>query len=322
MRRDFTLLGRDVRAVLGWVGRRRALVELPGALSHASPTDVRFVTQDVARFYAAFDEARRTRNFPAAFRSLYLASGSPGLREFAHRRPQGFANLGAIVRARRAFYETAREQVLSLAEDDAWKARALSAFRDLHARLPRARFPDVHLVVGGLFTGGTAGLSGLFLSAEFFADAADTRSLSAWERAAITSGDALPFLAAHELVHTLQRRSYSSVSSPSLLDLTIYEGTADFVASVVSDQAPRGAHHTFGRAHEADVWRAFRRDLLKSSVRDWLYQGPNARGVPADLGYFVGERIARSYFERTGDFAGLFDVSDPLALLRASGYDP
>lgn len=321
MRRDLTLLGRDVRAVLGWVGRRRALVELPGAASHASPSDVRFVTEDVPRFYAAFDEARRTRNFPAAFRSVYLARGSAGLQEFAHRRPEGFAKLGATVRARRAFYESAREDLLSLAEDAGWKTRTLAAFSDLHARLPRARFPDVHLVVGGLFTGGTAGLSGLFLSAEFFAQGADTRRLNAWECAAITSSDALPFLAAHELVHVLQRRAYSSVSTPSLLDLAIYEGTAEFAASLVTGEPPCGPHHAFGLAHEADVWRAFRRDMLKSNVRDWLYQGPRARGVPADLGYFVGERVARAYFERTGDLAGLFDVKDPLALLRASGYD-
>lgn len=321
MRRDLSLLGRDVRAVLGWVGRRRALVELPGAASHPSPNDVRFVTDDVGRFYEALDEAERTRRFPAAFRSVYLARGSAGLREFAHRRPDGFSKLGALVRARRAFYASAREALLSLARDDAWKARTLAAFRDLHVRLPRARFPDVYLVVGGLFTGGTAGLSGLFLSAEFFAASADTRGLGVWERASITPPDALPFLAAHELTHVLQRRAYSSVSSPSLLDLAIYEGTADFVASLVTGEPPRGAHHAFGRAHEADVWRAFRRDMLKSDTRRWLYQGPRAQGAPADLGYFVGERVARAYFDRTGDLAGLLDVRDPLALLRASGYE-
>ncbi|MEL6391741.1 MAG: hypothetical protein AAFR97_03250 [Bacteroidota bacterium] len=34
-----------------------------------------------------------------------------------------------------------------------------------------------------------------------------------------------------------------------------------------------------------------------TGFRNWMYQGNNVEGRPADLGYFIGYRIAQSYYD-------------------------
>ena len=57
----------------------------------------------------------------------------------------------------------------------------------------------------------------------------------------------------------------------------------------------------------------------KSDLSHWLYNGPGS-----DLGYWVGYRIAKSFYDRTPNkrsaVARLLEESDPKVLLRESGW--
>jgi hypothetical protein len=61
-------------------------------------------------------------------------------------------------------------------------------------------------------------------------------------------------------------------------------------------------------------------------MQGWLYQGDAATDRPADLGYFVGARICRAYYDRATDKARalrtIFRLDDPEALLAESRYAP
>jgi len=326
--RDLAWVWRDIRAVAAWTGTRKAVADLPGAVAHAAPDDARFVTQDIPRFWAAYDTARTKRELHAALRGRYLARGTPGLREFQHRRPRDFERLPLQVARCRAFYDSVRPATLHLHEDSAWRTATRHAYHALAALLPGARFPDVTLTVGGLGTAGTAGLTGVLISAEFItrAPATDTTPLNPWERENLRTPDELPFLVMHEVTHFLQCRAYAASARPTLLGRAIEEGVAEFLASLTTGHAPRGAHHAYGLQHERAVWRDFTRVMHHHRTGDWLYQGNRARRRPADLGYFVGERIARAYYDtrtdKTRALTDLLDVRDPLALLHASGYAP
>jgi hypothetical protein len=63
-----------------------------------------------------------------------------------------------------------------------------------------------------------------------------------------------------------------------------------------------------------------------ADMTGWLYQGDAAADRPADLGYFVGARICRAYYDRAPDKAQalrtIFRLDDPEALLAASRYAP
>ncbi|AFZ67154.1 DUF2268 domain-containing putative Zn-dependent protease [Deinococcus peraridilitoris] len=315
---DFPLVGRDLVAVAHWGAGRRPLVELPSAFSHPTPDRVRFVTDDIPSFWMA-------RSGGPGWAEHYFRQGTPGLREFRHRRPQ-FAALERQVRCRRRFYDSVREASLALHADQAWRAQTRQHWRLLQSWLPEARFPEVYVVMGGLFTAGTAGLDGLLLSAEFFTRGAgaDTPELGSWERAALRTVEELPFVITHELVHALQRRANPNLGRLSLLGRALEEGVADFVAALVTGTPPRTDYFEYGLQHEAQLWREFRAVMRRPDTRAWLYQGPRAVKRPADLGYFVGFRIAQAYFARSGEKSAalreLLDVPDPFTVLRISGY--
>ena len=58
---------------------------------------------------------------------------------------------------------------------------------------------------------------------------------------------------------------------------------------------------------------------------NWLYQGDKAKDKPADLGYYVGYKIAESYYNRAADkkqaIKDILDIKDFNGFLKASGYD-
>jgi uncharacterized protein YjaZ len=78
-------------------------------------------------------------------------------------------------------------------------------------------------------------------------------------------------------------------------------------------------------AHEHELWIEFEQRMHGTDVSGWLYGKPPGER-PADLGYFIGYRIASAYYAKAGDkmraLAEIIGVTDVDALLVASGYSP
>ena len=58
----------------------------------------------------------------------------------------------------------------------------------------------------------------------------------------------------------------------------------------------------------------------------WLYNGLGTPGWPGDLGYWIGYRIAGSYYDRAPDkraaIRAMLKGTDARAFLKASGWTP
>jgi hypothetical protein len=146
------------------------------------------------------------------------------------------------------------------------------------------------------------------------------------------STGSLPRVITHELVHTQQDFPFlgSMTGGPSLfrgslLRQSITEGSADFLTELVTGTAVR---NDFGETHEAMLWAAFQRDAGGKDYRRWLYNGRDsvARGDwPPDLGYWMGYRISKSYYENATDkrkaIAAMLTIRDFPAFLAASRYN-
>jgi uncharacterized protein YjaZ len=80
------------------------------------------------------------------------------------------------------------------------------------------------------------------------------------------------------------------------------------------------------KGHEKEIETAFVADEDKTDKSDWLYNGPGTPHKPGDLGYWVGYRIAKSYYQHATDKrAALRDivrVQDAKAFLSRSGWYP
>jgi uncharacterized protein YjaZ len=76
--------------------------------------------------------------------------------------------------------------------------------------------------------------------------------------------------------------------------------------------------------HEKEIETAFAADEDKTDLSHWLYN--STADKPADLGYWVGYRIMKSYYQHAADkrqaFRDIIQISDPKAFLAKSGWYP
>ena len=265
----------------------------------------------------------------------------------------GAEQLAAAVARRPRFYAGIRRGTLALDSLGGAVDEIRGAYRRLAALYPDAVFPPVYFLIGRLTSGGTTGPSGILLGAEMRgADPAAPRDeLTAWERGAVGDARGVPHLVAHELMHVEQqaaRRQAAVGADPraaaadrgTLLAQALDEGCADLLADLVTDASPGtpsagpgvvttsdgGGTRAYGLAHERELWSEFRPVMLRGDAKGWLYEGDAAKGRPADLGYFVGARICRAYYERAADkrqaVRDILVMADPKAFAEASGYTP
>lgn len=57
----------------------------------------------------------------------------------------------------------------------------------------------------------------------------------------------------------------------------------------------------YGDLHEKALWQEFKNSLCKNNGADWLYNGGTVKDKPADLGYYIGYKIAQAYYENAKD---------------------
>jgi hypothetical protein len=76
--------------------------------------------------------------------------------------------------------------------------------------------------------------------------------------------------------------------------------------------------------HETEIEIAFVPDEDKTDLSKWLYNGTIDK--VGDLGYWVGYRIVKSYYQHAADkrqaIRGILEMSDPKAFLARSGWRP
>ncbi len=293
------------------------------AAQNRDPERARFITEDIPRFWEAFDQ-RGTLGAAHALDSLYFARGSRGLADFGRLRLSDRAGFARTVDLAAPYYASTRESMARIAS---MEPALRTVLRRLHAEVPDAVFPDVYFVVGRLSTGGTTSASGLLIGAEMYGRTADSLlgpPLNAWHRAVLRPVEDVTAIVAHELVHYQQRGA-----GATLLERALREGIADFVGERVSGKNINAGAQAWAESRERALWQEFRAVMLGTDVSGWLYNGSNAGDRPADLGYVMGYRIARAWFARQG---GTPDAMRRMLDLRGreeaerfvaeSGYEP
>lgn len=268
---------------------------------------------DVLRFVDAWSEFSPSDSSCTTLRS-YWDSAGPGLETYrrkfnvsfedlcaaVHRAPDGYAQLVG----RRSELDS----IASVVED------VYSRFNQLR---PLENSPSVFLVVGtGISAGSTTVGRNPFI-------------LLGMERNRSSAG--LPWLVAHELVHTQQRYPLLGAMNGgprflrgTVLRHSIAEGAADFIAELVTGRMVR---NEYAEAHEGELWKQFKADATTKDYGRWLYNGGHAdrpEEVPPDLGYWVGYRITKSYYENAVDkqeaLDAILSIRDFADFLRDSGY--
>ncbi|MEQ9402916.1 MAG: DUF2268 domain-containing putative Zn-dependent protease [Cyclobacteriaceae bacterium] len=279
------------------------------------PEKIEIVTSDLDNFWIAFDESGSGFN-PDAFKRLYLKKGSKGLKGFMRGRIKNADNLSQVISKRPEYYESLRNitpKIPLMKNEISYHLVKMKEF------YPDAIFPPVYFVIGVMNSGGTTSGNGLIIGADMYGLTEETpmEELNSWHRSVLKSVDEIPHIVAHELVHFQQK-----YDSKNLLGAAIKEGAADFIAELVSGRHINQHVHDFANPKEEELWFEFKDRMFDKDYQGWLYS--SQKGRPNDLGYWMGYKIVKAYFDNSPDkkkaIHEIMNIRDFEAFLESSGY--
>ena len=292
-----------------------------------TPETALLISTDVVNFWRAYDAGGRNGSVDA-FRRDYIDRGSDGLRDFIRVRGLTASILADNVRRFPRYFADIRPNTLRIAEDPSLEGRIRATYRKMLGLYPDAVFPPVYFLIGTFGTGGTVGSSGMLIGAEFFGLDPDTPTdeLGPFQLATVRAADSLPYIVAHEHVHVLQAAGRAPIGrTPTLLESALHEGIADFLGELASGGNSNAHIHPYGLANEKALWQEFKLEMMGTDRSRWLGNQGTSTTRPGDLGYFIGYRIAKAYYDATADKRAavreMIEGSDALSFLQQSGYD-
>lgn len=284
------------------------LILLAAALS-ATPS---IHIEDVERFYRIYDAAG---GHPTAeqLQRDYLDQGSEGLHQLAKVRNVTGVRIADTLAKRPELYTNAKKCLAVLPRV---RQRVEAALSELVRVYPQARTPPVTIAVGrGKPVGVGSPVTGLQIGLEALC-AAEWMNPDVEER--------FVHVIAHEYAHVQQVQVLVDDEHPTVLERALIEGAAEFVAELTSGKMGYAHFPALTQGREKEIETAFVSDVDKTDLAEWVDNSTYEKGN--DLGYWVGYRIVKAYYQRAADkqqaVKEILELSDPQAFLHKSGWQP
>jgi hypothetical protein len=271
--------------------------------------------EDVAAFYKLYDA---TSGHPTAdqLQHDYLDPGSDGLHNLAKVRNVTGTRIAAAMAQHPEIYSGAKQCLVVLPRV---RERVKIALRELGRLYPEARFPPVTIAVGrGKPVGVGSPVTGLQIGLE---------ALCAVKWMDPNIEDRFVRIVAHEYIHVQQAAALNDNEHPTLLERSLIEGAAEFGAELLTGQPGEVTSSQMKlstQGHEKEIETAFLADEDNTDLSKWLDN--SSYDKQGDLGYWVGYRIAKSYYQHDSDkrraLHEIIEMTDPKAFLAKSGWFP
>jgi hypothetical protein len=271
------------------------------------------VIEDVARFYRLYDAAG---GHPSAdqLQHDYLDPGSAGLHHLAKARNVTGAAIAAALDKRPEIYSDAKRCMAVLPRV---RQRVGAALGDLFRLYPEAKVSPVTIVVGRgrpVAIGGPGG-EGVQIGLE---------ALCAVSWLNPNVEDRFVHVIAHEYAHVQQSPKLADDEHPTVLELALLEGGAEFIAERTSGSVGYSQFKASTKGREKEIESAFVPDEDKTDLSSWFDNSTIEK--PGDMGYWVGYRIVKSYYRQAADkrraLRDILQMTDPKAFLAKSGWYP
>ncbi len=284
---------------------------LLSSTTHGAPS-VDIHIEDVERFYRIYDAASG-RPTAEQLQRDYIDRGSEGLHTLAKLRNVTGARIAETLATNPQIYSNARRCTAIL---PAVKQRVQTALGELGRLNPHAQFPPVTVVVS---RGKPAGIgypvSGIPIGLEAVC-AADFLNPNLEDR--------FVQLITHEYVHVQQAPALAGREDLTVLERALVEGVAELVSELTSGLAGQSHFPALTKGREKDIETAFLSDRNNTELSAWFDNSTLEK--PGDLGYWVGHRIAKSYYQRAPDkdqaVRELLQMTDADVFLAKSGWYP
>jgi hypothetical protein len=270
-------------------------------------------TVDIDHFWQAFDSLRTCVSLQDSintFQKIYLDRATNGLMDFIQVRELTAEKLTKAVATNAEFYREVRSKTYEAKKSGPLIEQVFARFKEL---FPQFRPFKVCFLIGMKNTGGTVSNDFVLIGTEVTTSIDDSKDIL----------QKIKSIVAHECVHTQQRpHPDTNAVICDLLYKVLKEGSCDFIGEMVSGN-PK--HFEYGDQHEEELWKEFKLELCSQNIEKWLYNGSRVKDRPADLGYFIGYKISKAYYNNAKDknqaIVDLIELRDPLQILEQSEYD-
>jgi len=257
-------------------------------------------TKDIDNFWTAYDSIRTTKDSLKQIhfiQTLYIDKGTPGLKAFIDARDYSAQLYVELINKYPKFWNSIRPNTLTVKS----KAKEIeNSIQKLRSIYPELKNANIYFTIGGLRSGGTTTDDMVLIGTEIATGNASTdvsQLPDKWLAGVFkeTSIDNIVTLNVHEYIHTQQNGE-----SENLLAQAIKEGSCDFISELVTGKPLQRDYIKYGKQHENELKGKFKQGMFSTAYSRWLYNGAKADSV-ADLGYFMGYEICKSYYNNAKD---------------------
>jgi hypothetical protein len=292
--------------------------------------ECRFITQDVYNFWEAVDSLQEGSDTLAVFQRLVMDRATDAFKVFIKNWKISAANYRSQISKYPGFYKTLRQNTLALVNGEDSARKYMADFKRLY---PHFNAAVICIAFGNFSTGGTIALEGnknyVFIGLEFHGPGNETILDELPENLRDYCSRSNYFRTIiHEFVHIQQNTQGEDVKRSYQGDPLVYrvlkEGIADFIASLICPNGNNGNYTAYGLEHEASLKEKLRTQMWNKGNGDWFGFGTSMHDFPRDLGYFMGSRIARSYYVKHKASAAMItdiiEIKNIRRFIRKSGY--
>jgi hypothetical protein len=303
----------------------------------SNPEEAKIITSDISNFWTMYDhlpEAESKEDTIQMLHNLYISKASSALQEyFEAEQRENKKNIEeeylAVLRQYPKFLASIRNNTESIEKN---KDSIYKYFIQAKALYPDFEFHDTYFCIGFFNSAGRSmPKGGLYIGTEMFA-LSDEAVLDEWD-----NSPWLRFFQPISHIHNivLHEQTHFQQLPPAdndynLLYNAINEGAAVFLVDIVTDGkgvtnggAVSEAALNYGDANEQEVWRRFKANMYAYDQSDWFYNA-DSEAWPKDMGYYVGYKICRSYYDHAKDkplaIKEILEVTNPTTFLDKSKY--
>ena len=257
-------------------------------------------TSDIDNFWIAYDSIQTTKDSLKQIefiKKLYIDKGTKGLRAFMAVRDYSAELWVKLIRIYPKFWNSIRPNTVTVKSFAPEIETSIKKFRELYPDLKEA---NMYFTIGGLRSGGTTMNDMVLVGTEIATGNASTdvsEFPNKWLEGVFKTQEAdnLVALNIHEYVHTQQKGNAKTV-----LGQSITEGSCDFITELVINKLLQKNYIIYGREHDAELKEHFKLEMFTTAYTSWLYNGSVTKTV-ADLGYYMGYAICKSYYNNSTD---------------------
>ncbi|TDQ30263.1 gliding motility protein GldB-related protein [Tenacibaculum caenipelagi] len=257
-------------------------------------------TTDIDNFWVAYDSIQETNDYSEKLNfinKLYIEKGTKGLNAFMRVRNYNDTLYVKLIEEYPKFWNSIRPNTLTIKNKTPELNKIVANLKKLY---PELRDAEMYFTIGGLRSGGTVTNNMVLVGAEIATGTLDV-DMSEFKRDwlkkvfAKQSLDNIVYLNIHEYVHTQQKEGKKRV-----LNHSIKEGACDFIAELALQKPIQTQYLSYGKEHKKEIKELFKKEMFSSKLSNWLYNG-SKKGESADLGYYIGYEICKSYYKNAKD---------------------